>query len=999
MVKHLQTACFQGDFSWIKRLIEYGVPIDTPTVQEYSGGRFYACALHAAAAGGQADVVKLLLGRDARPQDLGLSTCVESDRSAPHLPGEISPRKARKQTALAVAIDEARACAKNPRSRVGGRGWYMQQSELKQLVANYWGTCLVLLKNESNPGDRARLFELSIEYGEVSLVKRLLQMGCRLAHVPDTKSFETIQLLVDHGSEFDSAKAQKSAVKEGNCELLNHLFQRWGNRVPPGEVGQLATSVITRGDMDMLDFLISNCLQDINEEFRTRPDKDENVETLLQIACRSRSKKTIDFLLERGANPCRPGTGNDMLTTLEKTLETKGWASGGLLEIWSLNQLLERHMPEEARRMREQWRVNTQRCAPIDTVINKDQAFDYSEDHMGPANPESQPLPMDMIDGEEFEHKPLSGRDAFRTMFLHPATDTGSLIECELVTSDLSLTPDYETLSYVWGDSSVPRYITLDGKVLRIMPNLYEALLALRLESRPRRLWVDAICINQCDTDERNQQVALMGDIYRNACRVLVWLGKACEDSHLVFEHLAEFQKHRDDVISGRARPTDLSGESHINPPHYRGPTLAAFRRLCWRPWFFRTWVIQEKALSKEAIICCGSDSAPWEDIFRPTGFLDDVYHPLRGLDHKSRGHQLGQLYPSTEDKEYEKLLTYSQFCHANDPKDKVYGILGLLKPGLVKVDYGLDVQEIYRKFAQVIIQNNGKIHLLNLCGTKKNLPGLPSWVPDFSSRRSSCRLPHVARPQTGERWQWIHKYLTKALPGLRVRNGGKELVVKGKAVDTVLAVGDEMPTSIEYAIGTVAFSRVLSGWERLAAEIWSTQVSETGSMSIDPRTTASDVFLSTLVAEDTVLNLHYSWKPLARVLWYKRHGTGVLMEKEPRYFEDVEYCTGLSKGNRDENTLSGWYKNDYRRYASDLETVVYGRKLFVTEGGSMGLADPPVQPGDKIVFLSGSYYPFAMRPGEGNTYSLQGDCYVHGLDMIGLFNDPEKPFVEYSLS
>lgn len=408
--------------------------------------------------------------------------------------------------------------------------------------------------------------------------------------------------------------------------------------------------------------------------------------------------------------------------------------------------------------MRNQWQVNTQRRAPIDNVISdKDQAFDYSDGCTEPTSPEPQTLPMDRIDGEDFEHKPLSGRDAFRTMILHPATDPVSLIECELVASDLSLIPEYEALSYIWGDNSVPRYIKLDSKVLQVTPNLYEALLALRLESQPRHLWVDAICINQCDTDERNQQVTLMGDIFRNACRVLIWLGKTCEDSHLVFQHLAEFQKHQDDVLSGRARPTDPFGESHINPPHYQGPTLAAFQRLCRRPWFFRTWVIQEKALSKEAIVCCGSDSASWEEFFRPSGFVEEAYHPLRGLDYQSRGYQLGRLHPSTENKAYENLLTYSQFCQATDPKDRVYGILGLLKPGLVKVEYGLDVQEIYRKFAQTIIQNNGNIHLLNLCGTKQTLPGLPSWVPDFSARRSSCRLPHVARTQSQERWQWIH--------------------------------------------------------------------------------------------------------------------------------------------------------------------------------------------------------------------------------------------------
>lgn len=138
MVKPLQAACFQGDTSWIERLVEYGVSIDMPTVRELSGGRFYACALHAAAAGGQADVVRYLLNRGARPQELGLSTCVDKDFDSFRLYYELTPRNTRKQTALAVAVGEAREAAKDLHvngSRHGIRDSELEQ--LEQLVLNY----------------------------------------------------------------------------------------------------------------------------------------------------------------------------------------------------------------------------------------------------------------------------------------------------------------------------------------------------------------------------------------------------------------------------------------------------------------------------------------------------------------------------------------------------------------------------------------------------------------------------------------------------------------------------------------------------------------------------------------------------------------------------------------------------------------------------------------------------------------------------------------------
>ncbi|PMD49667.1 uncharacterized protein K444DRAFT_670555 [Hyaloscypha bicolor E] len=979
MVKLLHAACFRGETSWVERLIAYGVPIDHPTVLEYSRGRFYASALHAAAAGGQAHVVQLLLDLGARPRDMGQSTCEQLDWEATRSPHEDPPRKTHNKPALGIAICATHSAAEGVWSSRRHRGI---EGLTWEKCSKRWETCRVLLEVESRTEDRAQMLELSAQCGHVSLVKHLLQMGSRLDRVPVTKSFETIELLIQHGSEFDAAQAQRYAARKSECALLHDLFQKWGNLVPPDELGQLATTAIGEGDIEMLDVLVS--FLNINEAFRVRTrrtDRDKKNETLIQIACRSGSMATINFLIERGANMgcLETGIGNNALTTIGKRLKTQIQSTDRLWELWNFVQLLERHMPEEGQKMREQWRVKAQCRAPIHTVItNKDQVLDLGipiDSH----NPETKSLlPIDRIIGQDFVHTPLTGRDGFRTLILHAATDSGFLIECELVSSDLSLAPDYEALSYVWGDNSVPRYIKLDSKVLQITPNLYEALLAFRLESKPRHLWVDAICINQCDIGERNQQVTLMRDIYMNASRVLVWLGKSGEDSHLVFQHHAQWRQE----YKLRGSPVEES-----NPPAYKGSTLTAFHRLCQRPWFFRTWVIQEKALSKAAIVCCGSDSAAWNDIFRPLiRHIEPAYYPIRGLDYQIRARQLHDLHGlrdagGTGPGAYRSVLKYSQFSQATDPKDKVYGIFGLLKRGLMSVEYGLDVQEIYCKFTQAIIQEAGSLDLLNLCGTKHTIPGLPSWVPDFSARRSSCHLPGHTESLHHGKWEWLDSCLTKASPGLRFRNDDMELIIKGKAVDTVRFIGNELPASKEYALGTDACLRLLLGWESLAASAVSTKDSEIGRMSVDPRTTASDVF---------------GWSPIGGVLWYKQYGTGALGSKEPQYFEDVEYCTELGLGGVDESSLQKTCERYYRSYVNEFEKASYGRKLFVTEGGSLGLADPEVQPGDKIVYLPGSTYPFAVRLCEGDTSTLLGDCYVHGLDVIALFGDPERPLVEY---
>lgn len=208
------------------------------------------------------------------------------------------------------------------------------------------------------------------------------------------------------------------------------------------------------------------------------------------------------------------------------------------------------------------------------------------------------------------------------------------------------------------------------------------------------------------------------------------------------------------------------------------------------------------------------------------------------------------------------------------------------------------------------------------------------------------------------------YRRLSKTLPGLRFRNGGKELVLKGKAVYKVLAVGEEMPASKEYAIGTVNFSRILSAWESLAVNNSPTQGSDPG--SADPQNMLSDAFLATMVALRNTLTGESSraGTSIGGLLWYRQRGTGALMERDRQYFEDVEYCMML--GLIDDSGFRAELHGRYHWYVRDFENAVYGRKLCVTKGGSLGLGEPTLQPGDDIVFLPGSLYPFAVPISKG---------------------------------
>ncbi|KAF2136928.1 uncharacterized protein K452DRAFT_279237, partial [Aplosporella prunicola CBS 121167] len=126
-----------------------------------------------------------------------------------------------------------------------------------------------------------------------------------------------------------------------------------------------------------------------------------------------------------------------------------------------------------------------------------------------------------------FRYRPLEN-GYFRLLILHPGKRTDDL-RCDIITEPLNTIINYFALSYVWGSPKPMRPYNLRTKYLGIGPNLEEALLSLRHEKLFLTLWVDALCINQGDLEERAQQVEHMYTIFKNAKKVVAWLGKEQE--------------------------------------------------------------------------------------------------------------------------------------------------------------------------------------------------------------------------------------------------------------------------------------------------------------------------------------------------------------------------------------------------------------------------------------------------------------------------------------
>lgn len=103
---------------------------------------------------------------------------------------------------------------------------------------------------------------------------------------------------------------------------------------------------------------------------------------------------------------------------------------------------------------------------------------------------------------------------------------------CELVYTALGDAPSYQALSYVWGSPKETRSILLDGKGFAVTINLESTLRHIRCQTENPYLWVDALCINQADDQEKTHQVNLMGSIYQSSKSVIAYLGNSINQSN-----------------------------------------------------------------------------------------------------------------------------------------------------------------------------------------------------------------------------------------------------------------------------------------------------------------------------------------------------------------------------------------------------------------------------------------------------------------------------------
>lgn len=343
------------------------------------------------------------------------------------------------------------------------------------------------------------------------------------------------------------------------------------------------------------------------------------------------------------------------------------------------------------------------------------------------------------------------------TTWVHPNPHV-SPTACDITSNpfhDIKNAADYEALSYTWGSPSLSETLVVHSglmpsanpqpSILRIRPNLSEALRYLRLRDEARIVWIDALCINQDDLEERGHQVARMANIYSRARKVIAWLGpdyndavKALQGLQYVGQQVEATNNHYMARAPGASEPT---WHDPTEPLPLDDSFWAAVIDLIHRPWFSRVWVIQEIHMGNvNAFLKCGSTEIPWSLFQRTARCLTMKAAHFIARSHIGRLNTMCSLTPGKNFDFFLSILSHHNHCF--DPRDFIYGILSLAPADLQQalcVDYSSDTQSVYKDFFLTYSSLQQRSDLLTCAGwpvaaTETISQPWPSWVPDWRS-------------------------------------------------------------------------------------------------------------------------------------------------------------------------------------------------------------------------------------------------------------------------
>ncbi len=613
----------------------------------------------------------------------------------------------------------------------------------------------------------------------------------------------------------------------------------------------------------------------------------------------------------------------------------------------------------------------------LPTIYHGDGEYEDEAEILNRANTmslEDSNEPPDGVDVHEsggYRYSPLPATDrTIRLLCVYPAKSMDDPIICDMHQTQLDSRREYAALSYTWGDPIFNRHIICGGRNLPVTQYLDTALRRFRATTW-WWIWVDAVCIDQSNISERNQQVSMMRDIYIQAKMVFVYLGEAgqwdeegiihmqsvvgmsvlmkCESldnlSDVDRSRAIRFREHRDAGFPGGA--TESSDSWETGRPLSDDMKLAAVQAIFARAWFTRVWVIQEVLVGSQATVLLGPHRFSLDMILAFSKAISTLglpkFEPSRTKEvyHVSWSGTMAILNLTDirlRRKSYRliELLARFRMSHSSDPRDKVYSLIGLARKmdQALTIDYSKSVKDVYLDYAYHLVQTGDAMEMLIHAGIAQDrlntevASTLPSWVPDWSQGGSRYYAPD---PELE-----LDQAYGVSQQTVRIEDDRLGLNVKGIILDS---------------LERFYCNSDLDTWEQGLKEV---------------------AHPSQLCTEDD-----------------SGSNASVLMIYVPWVFPIKDYSQAMGR-HAGISELQPSDSSSIQEVRSSLRMLTKEFKVCVTQDGHIGWVPLCSEAGDIICVFYGGYCPFVLRKTEEG-YMLVGVAWVKGymcgepFDMDGL--------------
>jgi len=591
-----------------------------------------------------------------------------------------------------------------------------------------------------------------------------------------------------------------------------------------------------------------------------------------------------------------------------------------------------------------------------------------------------------LLSPTEYKYAPLQGLNSVRLLTLHPAASYETPIRISLHEVSLDASVKFAALSYTWttigGDCSLSKRVECDGAIIKTTANCDAALRRIRHVEVFCNFWVDAICINQSNDDEKSHQIPLMRQIYRKALWVPSWIGEASctldkETSRPITDLGMEFLHNFAIELQG----SKDSGQNPRDGTLYQevvrerkafwhrdvaafSPSVRGLWEILHRPWWKRLWAVQEVSLARSVVLLCGSKSVTFDKVEmvidglvrKHPGKSDDEYEFCANFVCSAFSHFSMRIFVKRTQLQSDctpgnggpgqkalMILDKTRNLFATDPRDKIYGIQGFFgdpqsDPENIfsAPDYSKTAADVYADVARTIIIKTKTLDVLSTCyGFVQTVPDLPSWAPSWN--HTPLEYFSVAGFKAANDSYVVYE-----------ASGDKQtLKLKGKRVDVVKHVPDIQKTG-EY--NHLECTRLWRQWTDFAFSLQSYPTGES----------ITDVLLHTLCWDNNTS--------------FERLAPGEYQENFDAWLNILQSSNPLEAVAKDLFEDEMAYSYTHR-----AEFLMWGRFLSTTANSHLALVPMSASTDDQIVILSGGKLPFVLRA-TGSTFKIIGPCYVHGI-------------------